>query len=198
MDFTRLSNLALGTVMNCQIEQGRISAMVMDIIAFTRISTLVIMIGVYGLALFQRDVYFLFLSVGLTADWALNLVLTYIIQQPAPVEGCGDYYGMPCYQCEHTAFLFAIALSFFVCYGVRVRPNAIAFAALLWFGAAFGNYFLRYNTAGQVVVGTLIGFYFGIAYQAIIWKFVSPYFKDIEQDEWNALACGYTSSFSST
>lgn len=192
----QLSNLALGTVLNCQIDISNMSPFIINVLAFSRLCTFFIIIGVYGLALFQRELYFLFLGIGLNIDWILNLILTYLIRQPTPVEGCGSVYGMPCYQCQHSAFLFAIALTFFVFYqNVKLRYGALFITSLMWYFSAFGNYLLQYNSASQVVVGSLLGFYLGIIFQILIWLILYPKRNDIVNNDCNSTFCGYTTSF---
>lgn len=165
-----------------------------NLLAFTRVSTIFITFGVFGLALFQREIYLVLVSIGLNADWILNLTLRAIIAQPPPIPGCGPKFSMPSYQCQHTAFLFAIALSFFPLFRVHVTYGALLVTGLLWYWSVFGQVLLRYNTASQAIVGSLIGFAFGIAYNVAIRLFLYKRFNSVVQSNFNRSYFGYSNS----
>ena len=193
MDNSTLTESALGTLILCNhtwaISSEHISPWVFNLLAFTRFSTLFIIFGVYGLALFQRELYFAFLGIGLNIDWILNMILRYSIAEPSPIPNCGPKFAMPCYQCQHTSFLFAIALTFFPLFRVDVRYGAIFLTSILWYWSAFSHYFLNYTTAAQTLVGSFIGFALGILYQLFLRFVLYQYFSTIANSSWNY--CGY-------
>lgn len=179
----KFSEAAFGAIMKCNLPHEAINPLLLNVIAISRSVTFLITIGVSSLAFYQREIYFLFLAIGLYADLFVNWVVGMLIKGPSPVDGCGPERSFPCYECEHAAFLFVIAFSFFPLYAKTVRSGVLTFSSLLLFASIFGSYFLNRNSATQVVAGFAIGIALGIAFQFFVWGVFAKFFKSMFDSE---------------
>lgn len=134
-------------------------------------------VGMASIGLFKRDLYIIFVSLGLFLnDYLFNWILITAISDPVPFDECGGFeYGMPSFYTQDITFFFAMIVTFPLFYRHFLsfwQTFLLLFVSLTIFWAPL---VLQFNTEKQVFVGGIIGFLTGFGWQLLYYYVVNPY-----------------------
>ncbi|RKO96968.1 hypothetical protein CXG81DRAFT_26384 [Caulochytrium protostelioides] len=151
--------LASVSITHVQYDEDDVVALVMAYISLLPIFCL----AAYAvLVLFQRDAATIVALAGQLANEAINYALKKLVRQPRPVSALKHGgYGMPSSHAQFTGFLTtytAIALLTRVTWRqTRWKAGVLAGLATAGILVPVSRVYLRYHTAPQAVVGTVVG-----------------------------------------
>lgn len=178
------SQLSLQSELFCEVDGMSGPTVVVNALTYAHYMSLWLSIVFYVASFGYRELYLLFFGLGLTIDGWINYGLRYAFKQPAPIEGCGDQYGMPSFEVQNTTFFITMGISFAIFYRTHMRffflvlmtcaPPAVGIAVIQ----------LNYNTPAQVFFGCLTGILTGSLYQFLLYYVVRHWFPRIAQWRW--------------
>lgn len=111
----------------------------------------------FGVSYYTKQVFYLIMSVALSLDSIVNLLVSNWIPDAAPVETCGGPRAFPSFFMEHSSFLFTYLLFSSHLFHLHMTMREI-FMLQVWLLLTWiASVELGYNTFKQAIVGAIIG-----------------------------------------
>lgn len=111
----------------------------------------------FGVSYYTKQVFYLIMSMALSIDSIVNLLISNWIPDAAPVETCGGPRAFPSFFMEHSAFLFTYLLFSSHLFHLHVTLREIAMLQIWMLLTWIASVELGYNTFKQALVGAIIG-----------------------------------------
>lgn len=152
-----------------------------ELLVLSRYAAYSVQFFLWVLGLLLKEFHLVLLGLSLTIDGLLNYALREIIRQPTPNPGCGETFGMPSFAAQHVAVLYVLVVSFPVVWKSRPSWWGLFLMTVLYLIASLAQVSIGYNTAFQVLIGTIIGAAEGIIYQFIIFVIITKYWNTLRR-----------------
>lgn len=142
-------------------------------------------VGMYAISLYQYELYFALVSLGLTANWGINVFLQHVVfKQLGAFAGCGSTYQMPSFSSQHIVMFNALMACYMMGWGKRFAGKLILLMQLFTAAVLVSRIFIGINTRAQLLVGGLLGFGLGVGYHCILYYLIYPRFGKILEWQW--------------
>mmetsp|Transcript_42918 Transcript_42918/g.108348 ORF Transcript_42918/g.108348 Transcript_42918/m.108348 type:complete len:252 (+) Transcript_42918:451-1206(+) len=149
-------------------------------LAFSTLVPVFLVVALVSLLLARRELQTLFLLIGVLFNEGVNHLLKHWIREPRPAGSYKHGFGMPSDHAQFMTFL-AVYTTFYVLCHVNFRRHSLlyklSYALLIHTLMAFTSYarlWLKVHTAQQVVVGSVIGWLFGVSYFVLVQSILRP------------------------
>lgn len=134
-------------------------------------------VGMASIGLFKKDLYIIFVSMGLFLnDYLFNWLLLLSISEPTPFDNCGGFeYGMPSFYAQDITFFFAMISTFPLFYRHFLSFWQTFLLVVVFIFVSMAPLVLQFNTERQIFIGGVIGFLTGLCWQILYYYVVNPY-----------------------
>lgn len=122
----------------------------------------------WGLTLYQPELFTLLLSTTLSIDFLVNVALTYIFRIPPRNPDCGGPYEMPSFATQHI-FVFTIIIILLIdLWDLHTSPWRLMMLQIFHTIVIAARVYIGINTITQLYAGALVGIIEAMIFQWII------------------------------
>jgi len=136
------------------------------ILIFVHFLPLFLTTGYYIVSPLRKELYIVFVGMGMLLDSFLNMFLTNLIKNPIPYAGCGpQIYNLPDTAVQQFSFTYCLILSYHSIQGIEIGWYERVVMTMMMTILPVAQIRLGYASLLQVLFGVLIG-----TLEAILWQ----------------------------
>lgn len=138
-----------------------------------------LIIALFSVSIYINEFYLFAVSIMLTFDKALNVILKYIIKSPATFPGCGSIYSMPSMGLQHAILFETIFVTYIIIYKPMKYRLILLYTKLFTFVVIFSWIYIGFDTRLDQIIGVTIGFIEGISFQWFMYYIIGTHVHSI-------------------